>query len=144
MISNVYIASGWFTKTQMQQVEKLKKVLASLKIGFFSPKDHNLCNLDASYEKKLECYACNLVAIDSSDLVIVNSQSYDPGAMMELGYAVAKGKRVILFAQGIDKPNLMLAMSCICVCNKLSQVRASLKSLLKDDSWSKKYGGGVI
>ena len=47
-LGNVYLASGWFNPEWMQEVENIKSVFEKHAITYFSPKDENLCDADAS------------------------------------------------------------------------------------------------
>jgi nucleoside 2-deoxyribosyltransferase len=107
-----YIASPWFDKDGFgfKEIEEIKKVLDELYISYFSPKDMNLCLPDASEEEKEECFQKNLDEISKCDFMIANTRDKDIGTCIELGYAKALKKSIILYCPQIKHltPNLML------------------------------------
>ena len=44
----VYLASGWFSPEWLEEVENIKRLFDKHGISYFSPKDENLCDNDAS------------------------------------------------------------------------------------------------
>lgn len=64
-----------------------------------------------SAEWRREVFKRNIQQIESSDVVIAIYDDEDPGTMMEVGYAYARGIPVILIVFVTQPINLMLAQS---------------------------------
>jgi len=46
-LGKVYLASGWFSPEWLEEVENIKTLFERNGISYFSPKDENLCDVDA-------------------------------------------------------------------------------------------------
>jgi nucleoside 2-deoxyribosyltransferase len=107
----VYIASPFFSQIAIEEVETVKEVLRELGIKFFSPKDDNRISPDADFEARQKGFERNIREIDKCDFMIANTRDKDIGTSVEIGYALAKKKPVILFTPQLKglSINLMLA-----------------------------------
>lgn len=137
-IKQIYIASPFFSEQQSNEVEAIKQVLKTLDIKFYSPKDEKLFKPGDSEAKAKETFESNIIAMDTSDLMIANIEGWDPGTIFELGYFYATNKPVIAYSSFPGrKLNLMLSHSCIAFANgsdELSKIliRYSAGDLIKE------------
>lgn len=110
----VYFAGPWFTNEQLNtytyflELVKRESKLRKLKYNIFFP-----------YLFKgtpNECFKADVMAIDTSDVLIAWIDYKDCGTSFEMGYAKAKGKKIYVIVENIEKllkskTNLMLAKS---------------------------------
>ena len=97
-----YIASPFFTDKDLEEVKKIENYLQSNSMKFFSPR---LSILDSTYseftgDKNLIpqlIFEENINNINHSNVVIVNLEGFDSGTLFELGYAMSRDKRIILY-----------------------------------------------
>ncbi len=129
-LGKVYLASGWFTPTQLERLEAVKKILIDEGFEVFSPKDEALVTPDSTTDWQSEVFKGNLTAIEHSSFLLGISNEKDMGTLFEIGYAYHKTP-AIYFAEGLNGPfNLMLAKSAVSVATS----RDNLIEILNDES----------
>ena len=110
----IYFAGPWFTGEQelyynmMMDSICASRAKRSLKYSVFFPKLFT--------GTPDECFKADIMAIDMSDILIAWLDHKDCGTSFEMGYAKAKGKKIIVLVTNIEslknsKTNLMLAKS---------------------------------
>lgn len=109
-----YIASPFFDDEAKEEINIIRRQLRYFNIKCFSPMHDNLCKKDASDKEKDICFKMNLSEINNCNFMIANTRNKDMGTLIEMGYAFAKNKPIILFCPQIKDvagftPNLMLA-----------------------------------
>lgn len=123
---SMYLASGWFSPGQDEQLTKLENLFASKNwISVFSPRKEFVCPPDASFEVQDKTFSGNIKHIRESDFVFVNTTYRDIGTIWEAGAAFAYGKPIIYFCENLPvgaKFNLMLSRSGIKVCTSFEQL----------------------
>jgi len=140
----VYIASGFFTTEQLEDLEIIKQCLNLSNFTFYSPRDECLISNISSKEEKRKCFEDNLRAITDSCLVIVNTRDKDLGTIFEAGYAYAKDKKILYFCRGLKGNfNLMLSQSGIAVATVQDTLLKYLLEFRKDFNFVKEYKGEI-
>jgi hypothetical protein len=109
----IYLASPFFNPEQVEREEYVKEVLKIGGVNVFSPKDNCFLPPNATHADQARVFKENYDAIDNSVAVVAITDGKDMGTIWEAGYAFAKGKPVIYFAEtlGGNGFNLMLAQS---------------------------------
>lgn len=133
----VYLASGWFNETQERELTRLEQIFYDRAEDFelYSPRKIFVCKPDASIETQNEVFQGNLIHIEKSTFVLVNTRDKDIGTIWEAGYAYAKNKKIVYFCAGLPegaKFNLMLARSGIKVCTSFEQLEEYLDKCTND------------
>ena len=107
----VYIAAPFFNDEQLERVERVKRLLSTLNVKFFSPKDESIFKQgdDPSIILNTNCDA-----ICASDFIIAITDDKDVGTMWECGYAYGLKVPILYLWLGWTpdkKFNIMLAAS---------------------------------
>lgn len=128
----VYLASGWFSPDQDQQLTKLEKVFDDRAdwIELASPRRIFVCPPDASLQVQDEVFHGNMKHINEADMVFVNTTYRDIGTIWEAGAAYACSKPIVYFCENLPegaKFNLMLSRSGIKVCTSFEQLEDYLE-----------------
>jgi nucleoside 2-deoxyribosyltransferase len=123
----VYLASGWFSPDQDEQLTRLEKVFddRSSYIDLRSPRRIFVCKPDASQEVQEDVFRGNVRHIEEADIVLVNTSYRDIGTIFEAGVAFQAGRPIIYFCENLpagSKFNLMLARSGVKVCTTIEQL----------------------
>jgi len=118
---HVYLASGWFSPDQDEQLTRLEKVFDDRAewIDLASPRRIFVCPPDASLEVQDEVFKGNMDHIGKCDFTLVNTTYRDIGTIWEAGAAFALNRKIVYFCEGLPegaKFNLMLSRSGIKVC----------------------------
>ncbi len=119
-INKIYLASPFFNEKEIQLIDKIKSLLDSLKIEWFSPKDFLM------YDKAIEgsakkCFDGNIKAMNECDYMIAIVDGFDPGTLFEMGYFA--GKKIIAFSNIKGrKLNVMLAQASYCFANGINDL----------------------
>lgn len=111
-MTSVYIASGWFNQQQLQRVLYVENILRIKRVDYFSPRLHQTTtHPEFSPLWREEVFQMNINQIRRRDVMIAIYDEQDPGTMMEIGYAYAIGKPIILITFKHQPINLMLVES---------------------------------
>lgn len=124
---HVYLASGWFSPAQDEQLTKLEKVFDERAswIDLASPRRIFVCPPDASQKVQDDVFHGNMAHIKKSDFVLVNTTYKDIGTIWEAGAAYALDRDIIYFCEGLPegaKFNLMLSRSGCKVCTTFAEL----------------------
>jgi len=123
----VYLASGWFSPAQDEQLTRLEALLDKRAdwIELFSPRREFVCPPDASLEVQEKTFQGNVNAIKNASICICNTSFRDIGTIFEAGSAHAQGTPIVYFCEGLPegaKFNLMLSRSGQKVCTSTQQL----------------------
>jgi nucleoside 2-deoxyribosyltransferase len=132
-LGKVYLASGWFSPEWLEEVENIKSVFDEFGISYFSPKDENLCDNDASESMQDQIFSGNIKHLHECDWMLCNTRNKDMGSIFEAGYMNCLNKPIVYFCDGLPPGaqfNLMLAASGLSVCTSLKQLRSYLKDCI--------------
>lgn len=104
--NNIYLAGPFFTMSERWLINEFRNALTEFGNIVFSPYH------DAGNGNTIEVCKNDLTAIDNSDLLLAVGSNTDAGTFFEIGYAIAKGKRVVVFDENIsDTDKFMLVGS---------------------------------
>lgn len=106
----VYIASPFFNDVQLERVKFIEKELSDHGIEYFSPRSVQFYKEDGSFDGE-KIFQNDVDQLNNADVIIALLDDKDMGTSFEIGYAHAKGKRIILvlFEEHISQTNIMLA-----------------------------------
>lgn len=115
----IYLASPFFDEEQIKRVEKLEQALQSNPTvdEVFSPMHNQLDHLEfGSLEWRQAVYENDIKHVNWADVVVMIHDYFDTytdsGTAFEMGYAVAKGKPVVVLQYQDKVPvNLMISES---------------------------------
>lgn len=114
-INRVYIASPFFTVSDKLFVNEIRNLLIEFGNEVFSPM-HDLGLLDdkASKTQMDEARNRDLLEIEKCDTILAVLSGNDPGTIFEIGYAIAKGKRLIILAENYKEADLFMFKDINC------------------------------
>lgn len=127
----VYLASPFFRPDQIERVAFIENMLEDCGYTVFSPRKEFVVKPNATSEDRKKGFTGNCEAIDKADFVLAVTDGKDLGTIWEAGYAFAKDKPILYFAEtlGNNDFNLMLAESGLLgVCKS----REDLERVLRD------------
>lgn len=114
----VYIASPFFSPTQIKKVEQVEKALESNPFVemYFSPMRNQIEALPFGSDPwRVAVFAQDVNNLNWANVVVavadMDGQDTDSGTAFEVGYAFAKGIPVIMIAEDSNEINLMLSDS---------------------------------
>ncbi len=108
----VYLAGPLFTLPQLWLLNETKRALGAQGLEVFSPKDEVGFLTDPSHA--LRVAQADLRGLDGADLVFAILDGLDSGTVFEVGYARAKNKPVIGFAERADPGALTMLLGTGC------------------------------
>ena len=109
-MKKIYLAGGWFTPEMEEEHSRIYNLLKD-KFNVFNPKLASLITANSTNQQITDTLKGNIVNIDDADIVVVIYDRKDTGTIWEAGYAYAKQKPIVYYAETLNgKPfNLMLA-----------------------------------
>lgn len=109
----VYLASGFFSISELWLLNEAKRCLTEMECDYFSPMDEiGLLNEGVPANVIVEG---DLKGLRDSNVVLALLDTMDPGTIFEIGYAVALGKPVVCFVQNKSSQSLtMVKGSSLC------------------------------
>ena len=134
-MKKIYLASGWFNPVQAEELTTLENIFDTRSDHFdlASPRRIFVCPPGAPQSVQDETFHGNLMHIQQSDFLLVNTRDKDIGTIWEAGYAHAYEKPIIYFCAGLPegaKFNLMLARSGVKVCTSFEQLEDYLDRVI--------------
>lgn len=90
---NVYLAGPFFTMNEKRFVTECRYILKAMGVSVFSPYH------DVGEGKAEDVVPKDIEALDACDCVFAIVDGLDSGTLFEIGYAVAKGKKVVVFVE---------------------------------------------
>lgn len=128
-MTDIYLAGPWFSDDQSERLDYVHNQLVKAGYDVFFPKDHP-ASPDSSVDWCKQVFKGNTDHIDEAKTVLAITNGKDMGTIFEAGYAYAKNKPIVYFAEGLNGPfNLMLAQSGV----KVIKSREELEDVLKRD-----------
>lgn len=106
--AKVYLAGPFFDLAQVWMVEQARLNLHEVGLEVFSP--YHDIGLGSAQDVALK----DLEALDECDLVFAIADGADTGTVFEVGYAIAKGKPVIVFSQRESEESLKMMSGTGC------------------------------
>jgi len=147
-MNRCYIASGWFSPEWLEELENIKTTLDNNNLGYFSPKDENLCSPDSTVNFQDEVFNGNIRGMEECDWMLCNTRNKDMGSIFEAGYFHKLGKPIVYFCAGLPAGaqfNLMLAASGEAVCTSLEDLNDYLQRCINEGNTvlERRYGGKI-
>lgn len=100
--SPIYLAGPFFTLSDKLMLKEIKRVFSSLDVPFFSPIDA------VGTGTPEQVYKGDIEGLENCSAVFANVCGLDTGTIYEIGYAKAKGKPVVVFAQDCKQKDLTM------------------------------------
>lgn len=143
-MTKCYIASPFFNKEQVGEVDMIKSILEALKVEVFSPKDFLICKPDASEKERRMVFQKNVEEIRNSDFIICNTNNKDMGSVFEAGVAYEANIPIIYFNQTLKGYfNLMLGCSSMKVTTSYAELTVGVQRFIKEGRFYEEYTGGI-
>ena len=148
----VYLAGPFFNEEQIAEADKIKDALLLIKqrgpvagLHMYDPRHRLVCEEDANDYTAEYIFQRNLEAIRKSDLVIANLMDKDQGTSVEIGYAYAIGKPIVLcWFSTDDRPiNLMLKPLAVGLAKNESELAEIIGALQYDPYYIKPVKGKI-
>jgi nucleoside 2-deoxyribosyltransferase len=111
----VYLAGPFFNISERWLINEAREALIKFGNIVFSPY-HDVGPISHySNTNEIEnVIAKDLEAIDNSDVVFAILNGADPGTIFEIGYAISKGKEIIILAENINPINMVMFQGTNC------------------------------
>lgn len=94
----IYLAAPLFGISQRWVIEEVRSILQSFGIRVFSPL-HDVGHSEKTrYETSQSIAEKDLEGLKNSNVVLAIVEEYDPGTLVEIGYAMKAGKPVIVYS----------------------------------------------
>jgi nucleoside 2-deoxyribosyltransferase len=120
----IYLAGPFFTQAERWLIQELKDTLEDFGQNVFSPWH------DVGVEGGAESIAkADLKGIDNAKTVLAVVSGLDAGTLFEIGYARAKRKKVVVFAENVKDEDLLMLIGSGCV------VTSDLSTAIYTVSW---------
>jgi nucleoside 2-deoxyribosyltransferase len=140
MSKRVYLASPFFNDEEIERVAFVERVLRSKGLDVFSPREHQIQELEFGSKKWRDAvFANDVTNIHKADLVVAVC-SKDEGTNWEIGYAYANRIPIILFNESMTSLNLMISDSI----HAYISSREELEAYDFEKMPHKRYEGAVI
>jgi hypothetical protein len=112
---HIYLAGPFFTLAERFLINETRYLLQQFSNEVFSPFHDAGILHDVSSKKEVnKIVATDLSKIDKSDVVFAVLSGMDPGTIFEIGYAVAKGKKVVVFCENAKEGDLVMLLGSGC------------------------------
>lgn len=112
--NTVYLAAPFFTMAERWLVRQIRKALQDCGTIVFSPlHDVDIKNNGLKLTNS-EIASLDLKGLQDSDVIFAVANGIDPGTLFEVGYGIAKGKRVIVFVENINPNDLTMLSGTDC------------------------------
>jgi nucleoside 2-deoxyribosyltransferase len=110
----VYIAAPFFTIAERWMVRETRNALHDCGATVFSPLHDVDVKNNRSKLTDREIASLDLKGLEDSDVIFAVANGIDPGTLFEVGYGIAKGKRVIVLVENINPNDLTMLSGTGC------------------------------
>lgn len=111
-LGQIYLAGPFFTFSERWLINEIWSSLVKIGLKVFSPYH------DVGHGKAMDVVQKDLVGLDDSDVVLAVLDGLDSGTLFEIGYAIAKQKKIIVFVQNEDEESLKMLEGTDCILEK--------------------------
>ncbi|CDQ21672.1 nucleoside 2-deoxyribosyltransferase [Halobacillus karajensis] len=131
-MSNIYLASPFFNEKQVERVKSVEQILDGKGYSYFSPRQHQLDHLEfGSMEWRDAVFNNDIYELIKADYVVAIYDELDEGTMMEIGYAHALDKPIVVLNLTEKTMNIMVTESAVAVLHSYRELaKYDLKRLL--------------
>ncbi|MCU4157454.1 nucleoside 2-deoxyribosyltransferase [Carboxylicivirga sp. A043] len=98
----IYLAGPIFTLSDLLLIDKIRDVFLNMNINVFSPYH------DVGIGNNKEIATEDLEGIEKADIIFAIVDGLDSGTLIELGYAMAKGKKIIGYNKTESNDSLLM------------------------------------
>lgn len=143
----IYLAAPFFNPEQRHRRDSVLGLCEDLGFVVWSPeRDGIIVKSGEDTETLKKAFEMDIVAIDNCEVMVGITSGKDVGTLIEMGYAMAKKKCLVGFADDLgDRPfNLMIAQGCNAVARNLAELQEALEILRTRGVYYKaKFQGSV-
>jgi hypothetical protein len=107
--NKIYLAGPFFTTGERWLIQELRECLTQFGNEVFSP--YHEIGIGQSKEIAVN----DLIALENSDIVLAVINGIDCGTLFEVGYARAKGKKVVILAENVNQNDLTMLIGTDCI-----------------------------
>ena len=132
----IYIAAPFFNEEQVEFVDAIEQCLELNGLEYYSPRSEGVLMNMTPEEKKARMkyiFDKNVEMLDKCDIVLAVIDNYDTGTVWEIGYAYAKGKKIITITDHYYGVNVMINECIVAHCTQLSQIPAAVRGEFKGE-----------
>jgi nucleoside 2-deoxyribosyltransferase len=133
----IYLAGPFFNPQQLNTVKTIEDILDRLDLIYFSPRQGGVILKDLTFEERAiqanRVYKENVDRLNWCDVVLAIIDDRDPGTYWELGYGLAKGKRLVTYTAHDYGLNVMLQEAVTAHVTNLDDLAYILKKGLPDE-----------
>lgn len=108
----IYLAGPFFTFTERWLVNEVWKIFRGMNLKIFSPFH------DVGHGKAEDVVEKDIIGLNESEIIFAILDHLDSGTLFEVGYAIAKGKKVIAFVQNESEEALKMLEGTNCIIEK--------------------------
>ena len=130
----IYIAGPFFNEKQVDMIEAIENVLDFNAMQYYSPRSEGVLMNMTPEEKKARMkyiFDKNIEMLDKADTVVAVIDDYDTGTVFEIGYAFAKGKRIITITGNYYGVNVMINECIEAHCTSVEQIPQAIRGSFK-------------
>jgi len=112
----VYLAGPFFTIAERWLINEIRNALLDFDNEVFSPlHDVGVPACKSTVEISQELASADLQALDKTNVLLAIASGNDVGTMIEIGYAIAKKKRIIVLAENLNPTDLTMLEGSNCI-----------------------------
>ncbi|QXV63621.1 nucleoside 2-deoxyribosyltransferase [Mucilaginibacter sp. 21P] len=120
----IYLAGPFFTHGERWLIQELKEILEDFGHDVFSPLH------EVGIEGRPQAIAkADIAGINSCKAMLAVVSGLDAGTLFEIGYARAKGKKVVVFAENVSDEDLLMLRGTGC------EITADLSTAIYTATW---------
>ncbi len=135
----VYIASGWFSREQVQVLKQIENTVALTAHAVYNPRKESIYKpAEGNHTGIVEQ---NISALREATVVVASTEGKDMGTLFECGYAAAIGVPIIYYYPHDSEFNIMLAATGMVV-KTPEELLDALQDLSKYEV--NNYTGGMV
>lgn len=134
----VYLASPFFTPTQIQMVEAIEEILRNAPdVQLYSPRQDGIVLKDLPPKDRLaaskKVFHTNIDQISWCHYIVAVIDDRDPGTIWEMGFGYAQGKRIVTYTAQNYGLNVMLQCCVVAHVRTLPNLAYLFNHGVRDD-----------
>lgn len=126
----IYIAGPFFNNTQVEVIRQIEDLFKHNQFDYFSPRMFGVLKDLSESERKTvakEIFDKNIEMIEKSECLVAVIDGFDPGTMIEIGYAFARNKKIITYSPMCYGLNVMLVQMSNGHCIDIEKLKDAIK-----------------
>jgi len=114
-VKNIYLAGPFFTIAERWLINELRNSLLDFGNDVFSPwHDVGVISSSDVYSESKSIAEKDLAGIDNCEVVLAILSGMDAGTLFEIGYAIAKNKKVVVLSENVNDSDLTMLIGTGC------------------------------